>query len=370
MRRCFRYAGCIGSFWHATNGLLQGDPLSVVILNCVLCPLFHQLSSIQGLSVYSFADDLTVVSSSWNVLYQAYQLLNLFCSSTDLILNTSKCQLWNKGSPLGDYPPAFDQFSFRVYPFLLGSPIDIGVSCAESLRQHDDITLSRAQKIAKLPLPYRVTYRLFVALVSSCYNHFALSCDITPTQNKSLKHAVTSILVPKRSTWVCREALYSLTTPGRLLSPQLFLNYRHIIEYLLYVRHASHSCRDKLTFYSLDQYPSYQMGSLLSIAECRQKLCGYLEDPAYSVDEPLDYLKHLIRDSYRQHLLSQAALRRHDCQGKTNLVDVALTRSHYLSQTQPLNQTLLRQILAGSVDHTSRLFKSNLTDTPFVLFVI
>ena len=33
--RCFRYAGCLGSFWFATNGLLQGDPLSVVILNCV-----------------------------------------------------------------------------------------------------------------------------------------------------------------------------------------------------------------------------------------------------------------------------------------------------------------------------------------------
>ena len=35
MYRCFRYAGCVGSFWQATNGLLQGDPLSVVILNCV-----------------------------------------------------------------------------------------------------------------------------------------------------------------------------------------------------------------------------------------------------------------------------------------------------------------------------------------------
>ncbi len=233
MRRCFRYAGCIGSFWHATNGLLQGGPLSVVILNCVLCPLLHQLSAIQGLSVYAFADDLTVVSSSWDILHQAYQLLHLFCSTTDLVLNASKCQLWNKGTPLGNYPPAFDQFSFRFYPFLLGSPIDIGTSYADSLQQHDDTTLTRAKKIAKLPLPYRVTYRLFVALVSSCYNHFALSCDMTPSQSKSLKQAVTSILVPKRSRWVCREALYSLTTPGHLLSRQLFLNYRHIIEYLL-----------------------------------------------------------------------------------------------------------------------------------------
>ena len=89
---------------------------------------------------------------------------------------------------------------------------------------------------------------------------------------------------------------------------------------------------------------------------------------AYSVDERLDYLKHLVRDSYRQHLLSQAALRRHDCQGKTKPVHVKLTRSLYLSPTQPLHQTLLRQILTGSVDHTSRLFKSNLTNSPFCPF--
>ena len=204
------------SFWQATNGLLQGDPLSVVvILNCVLCPLLCQLSSISGLSVYAFADCLLFMgyltpslSFFWVCSVQVPTLLIIF-----------KCQLWNKGSPLGTYPSTFDQFSFRFYPFLLGSPIDIGVSYADSLQQHDEVTLSRACKTAKLSLPYRVTYRLFVALVSSCYNHFALSCDITPSRNKSLKHAVTSILVPKRSKWVCREALYSLTTPGHLLSP-------------------------------------------------------------------------------------------------------------------------------------------------------
>ena len=240
MNRCFRYAGCVGTFWHATNGLLQGDPLSVVILNCVLCPLLRQLSSLSDLTVYACADDLTIVSSSCDTLDQAYQLLRLFCTNTDLVLNISKCQLWNKGSCQDTYPLDFDQFAFRFYPFLLGSPIDICVPYSDSNQQHDEAILARARKIAKLSLPYRVIYRLFVSLVSSCYNHYALSCDMTPTQCTSLKHAVTSILVPKRSKWVCREALYSLASPGHLLSPQLFLNYRHIIEYLLYVRLKPH----------------------------------------------------------------------------------------------------------------------------------
>ena len=195
---------------------------------------------------------------------------------------------------------------------------------------------------------------------------------MTPSQGKSLKHAVTSILVPKRSKWVCREALYSLVTPGHLLSPQLFLNYRHIIEYLLYVRQTSPSHRDHLATH-WDNTLHIKWGPFSRLRNAAKNCAFTFEDPfvlllqntAYSVDEPLDHLKHLVRDSYRQHLLSsQAALRRNDCQGKTKKVHIELTRSLFMSQTQPLHQTLLRQILTGSVDHTSRLFKSNLATSP------
>ena len=194
--RCFRYAGCIGSFWTATNGLLQGDPLSVVILNCVLCPLVHKLATVPDLSVYAFADDLTVVCSLWDSLFHAYAVLQCFSCATDLRLNLTKCQLWNKGNPFGQYPAVFGQFEFCFYPFLLGSPIDIGVPCDDSLTKLGGAVLLRAKRIAKLPLPYVVSYRLFTSLVSSCYNHFALSCDIPSDQTVSLKHAINSILVP------------------------------------------------------------------------------------------------------------------------------------------------------------------------------
>ena len=85
---------------------------------------------------------------------------------------------------------------------------------------------------------------------------------------------------------------------------------------------------------------------------------------AYSIDEPLEQLKHLIRASYRQHFLEQASQRRHDCQGISHPIDIPLTRSLYFNQTKPLAQTLLRQILTGSVDHAQRLHKSNLLPSP------
>ena len=79
---------------------------------------------------------------------------------------------------------------------------------------------------------------------------------------------------------------------------------------------------------------------------------------------PLQQLKHLIRSSYRQNFLKQASQRRQDCGNVTHMIDISNTRAFYLSQTKPLLQTLLRQILTGAVDHAQRLFKSRLLSSP------
>ena len=345
--------------------------MSVVILNCVLCPLVNKLSLLEGLTVYAFADDLTIVSSSWDVLLVAFDIMKLFSSTTDLQLNLAKCQLWSKSSPTRTYSSDFDQLAFCFYPFLLGSPIDIGVPYASSLQQHDSTVLQRAKKIAKLPFPYSVAYRLFVSLVSSCYNQFSFSCDIQPSQCSSLKHAITTILVPKRSRWVCREALYSLVAPGHLLTPQLFLNYRHIIEYLLYIKQSTTLHRHRLSQLWHSTY-RLQWGPFYRLRKAAKQFGFLFEDPfvlhtsevAYSVDEPLHFFKHLIRNSYRQHYLHSASKRRKDCQGLISSIDISLTRSFYLSQNNPLHQSILRHILTGSLDHTHRLFKSNLATDP------
>ena len=140
------------------------------------------------------------------------------------ILTFLSAKLWNKGLPYGTIPfgPSIS-LPFCFYPFLLGSPIDNwSFPTPISFCKLDSAVLTRAKRIAKLPLPYTVPYRRFTSLVSTCYNHYALSCYMSSSQNVSFKRAINTILAPKRSRWVCREALYSLITPGHLLSPQLF----------------------------------------------------------------------------------------------------------------------------------------------------
>ncbi len=93
-----------------------------------------------------------------------------------------------------------------------------------------------------------------------------------------------------------------------------------------------------------------------------------IQNQACPVDTPLPQLKRLIRDSYRQRLLSNASKRRQDCSGLRGPVDVQLTRSFFLPQRHPLQRQVLRHVLTGSVDNTFRLFRSGLVNFPLCPF--
>ena len=178
-RAVFGMRDGIGSFWYATNGLLQGDPLSVVILNCVLCSLINRLSTMEDLSVYAFADALTVVSTSWDTLIclptlRSVSLVPLRTSVLTLVNDNFGIKVIHMDitHPISiNLPFVFTHFC-SVHRLMLVFPMTLIFS------KMDDSVLLRARRIAKLPLPFVVSYRLFKSLVSSCYNHYALSCDI------------------------------------------------------------------------------------------------------------------------------------------------------------------------------------------------
>ena len=94
-----------------------------------------------------------------------------------------------------------------------------------------------------------------------------------------------------------------------------------------------------------------------------------IQNEAYSVDDDFGVLKHTIRDSYRQFYVAKASQRRQDCSGQHQPIDVVITRAFYLSLHNPIHQSIMRHILTGSLDHTHRLYKSNLVSSLFALIV-
>ena len=63
LRRVFRLHGAAGEWWSSSNGLVQGDPISMVMLHSLVTCVVETTNRIplQGISIRSFADDLSSV---------------------------------------------------------------------------------------------------------------------------------------------------------------------------------------------------------------------------------------------------------------------------------------------------------------------
>ena len=248
----------------------------------------------------------------------------------------------NKGNPYGHYPTCFDQFTFCFYPFRLGAPIDIGVPYDDSFSGTDKTVLLRAQRIAKLPLPYVVSYRLFTSLVSSCYNHFALSCDLSASQS-AFRVLLLNMPLPLS---LSLNAANGYVEKLYLLSLQRVISY-HPISFSITVMLLNIFCMldtlitQRRTHLSQLWHDTLHLkwGPFFRLRSAAKHLGFYFEDPfafvvhnvAHSVDDDISSIKHIIRDSYRQFYLAKASQRRQDCLGQTNLIDVVNTRAYYLS---------------------------------------
>lgn len=147
-----------------------------------------------------------------------------------------------------------------------------------------------------------------------------------------------------------------------MLSPSLFLDYRHLVEYILYVQSVPTSQRHKLV--SLwNPARHFKWGPFYRLQRASRALGVQVEDlfllvfdrDAISTDEPLLVLKHLIRNSYRHLFLQRSMQRRLDCSGPAYPVDVELPSKLFLSTHQPLLRQIIRYFLAGALDRAQRL---------------
>ncbi|MGL5774892.1 MAG: RNA-directed DNA polymerase, partial [Aeromonas veronii] len=116
-------------------GVKQGDPMSPLLFNLAMDPLIHGLERLgKGLSVsgtkvttLAFADDLVLVSDSWQGMAHNLGILEAFCEKTGLRVKPSK----SNGFLLS---PTRDSFTVNNCPpwVLGGSPLNM-VQAAETV---------------------------------------------------------------------------------------------------------------------------------------------------------------------------------------------------------------------------------------------
>ena len=89
LRRRFKIGKYVGDGFCSTNGILQGCPLSVMLLNAVMCVL-HWVVVKKKISPESFVDDLTLLSRSPVQVGGALYAIREFMQATAQELNVKK----------------------------------------------------------------------------------------------------------------------------------------------------------------------------------------------------------------------------------------------------------------------------------------
>ena len=88
LHRRFKIGRYVGQAFKSTNGILQGCPLSVMLLNAIMAILSRVLQA--GLTRESFVDDITLLGLTDEELQAALEVLEQFMDLTGQTVNAKK----------------------------------------------------------------------------------------------------------------------------------------------------------------------------------------------------------------------------------------------------------------------------------------
>eukprot|EP01061_Rhynchopus_euleeides_P047892 TRINITY_DN990_c0_g1_i3.p1 TRINITY_DN990_c0_g1~~TRINITY_DN990_c0_g1_i3.p1 ORF type:complete len:837 (+),score=145.30 TRINITY_DN990_c0_g1_i3:125-2512(+) len=92
LKRRFKMPLGVGKSFEVTNGILQGCPISVILINALLSVLFRAIEQrVPQVETQSFADDATLISQVDEAsVQQAVDVVAGFCEMTGMALNVKK----------------------------------------------------------------------------------------------------------------------------------------------------------------------------------------------------------------------------------------------------------------------------------------
>ena len=95
LQRRFRVGSGVGAPFMSTNGIIQGCPLSVVLLNLLVNVWARAVcSEVPAATPCGYADDTGATSSEAVPIQQVLDITGAFASVTKQVLNASKSHLW------------------------------------------------------------------------------------------------------------------------------------------------------------------------------------------------------------------------------------------------------------------------------------
>lgn len=372
--RRFKFAGSVGKEFKATNGILQGCPISVILLNALLSVWARAVEAeVTGVSADTFADDVGVSSYEPASTQLAADLTNEFARLTNQELSIKKSFSFTTAVSMDPVFVAGEALQIKRHADVLGASIsfDGSTQAGKSKDKATQATLL-ANRLFWLPLSWEQKSQVAKALVMGKVLFGSSVADADIMSLKKLRSAIVRALWSKRSRFRCLEIVFTFLAPGHQLDPMWALAH-HAFMVAQRMLQRRPELRDMFAAVwraretERSRLPG-PVGKLVAAA----KLMGLSWGSAFELrkgdGDTMDVLLssrgelgHFLREGMRRVCWHRAAERRADMAGLEGAVDVDATVSLLRTRScEYVHQGILRNILAGSLAFGHRLFKAGI----------
>ena len=226
--RRFKIGEFVGQSFKDTNGILQGCPLSVMLLNALMAVLTAKLEP--NLLAESFVDDLTILNSSQEVLQEGMDVISKFVDATGQVVNLKKTKTFgpNGGATIhykGALVPEADTVKILgiCWRFKSGN-LDLQVD-PEKVSN----AIALAHRIRYAGLPFRLRYLLNCSLVMSKILYAIEIVDLPTADERKLRTAIGYSIWQKSSKQRSPGLLYTLPCKGHVVDPTQAPHVRRLV---------------------------------------------------------------------------------------------------------------------------------------------
>ena len=218
MTRRFKIGKFVGESFKDTNGILQGCPLSVMLLNILMAVLSNILTPL--VANESFVDDLTVLSECKHKLQTAANLIREFNQDTGQKVNLKKtysfgpkggADIWYEGSLI---PKKTEVKVLGVVWRFDGGRLNLEV---DSKKVQEGI--ETANRIRYSMLPFAIRTILNGSLVMAKIMYGIEVQDLKPGDERRLRTAIGFSVWQKTSKQRSPGLLFTLVTKGHVIDP-------------------------------------------------------------------------------------------------------------------------------------------------------
>ena len=238
LRRRFKLPNGVGQEFMVTNGILQGCPISAMLINALLAVVLSViLNEVSGTSSSSYADDVTIMSdTSETHIQEAVTILTEFCHLTGMRLHPSKTVVMGivqgtlkhraKNPYVGTVLLDGSKLNTVSSQVFVGTPVGTlyNSNCRSNKTRMESI-VPACDKLSTSPLPHAHRASLAsVALVPKA----VYGCPYTTTSAASTNSLCTSLtngVFGKKHKTRNPIAVLSIANKGHLLDPVTVIRY-------------------------------------------------------------------------------------------------------------------------------------------------